>query len=181
MLIERRSFLAAALAAFPSRLLGQTINPSDGKAVTPVQSGADRLGEAHTIGVSSVAFKVLTLESKGAVFIMENSMTKKGGPPRHLHHGQDEWFYAVQGEFVFEIGSERFRLTPGDSMLGPREIPHAYAFVGNGPGKLLIVYTPANRIEEFFRGRTEGSQYSTDAARYRAYGLELLGPPLQID
>lgn len=50
-----------------------------------------------------------------------------------------------------------------------------------GPGKLLIVYTPANRIEEFFRGRTEGSQYSTDAARYRAYGLELLGPPLQID
>jgi len=82
---------------------------------------------------------------------------------------------------VFEIGSERFRLTRGDSILGPREIPHAYAFVGNGPGKLLIVYTPANRIEEFFRGRTEGSQYSTDAARYRAYGLELLGPPLQID
>ena len=124
MELERRSFLTTTLAALPAHLLGQTINPSDGKKATPVQSGADRLGEPHTIGVSSAAFKVLTQESKGAVFIMENSMTKKGGPPRHLHHGQDEWFYAVQGEFVFEIGSERFRLAPGDSILGPREIYH---------------------------------------------------------
>ena len=108
-------------------------------------------------------------------------MTKKGGPPRHLHHEQDEWFYAIKGEFVFEIGSQRFRLGPGDSILAPRAIPHAYAFVGHDGGQLLIAYTPANRIEEFFRGRTAGSQYSTDAARYRAYGLELLGPPLEVD
>jgi quercetin dioxygenase-like cupin family protein len=180
-IFERRAFLAAALAAVPSRLLGQPINASDGKAVKPVLSGADRLGEHHTIGASSTAFKVLTEESKGAVFIMENSITKKGGPPRHLHHEQDEWFYVVAGEFVFEIGSQRFRLAPGDSILGPREIPHAYAFVGSDHGRLLIAFSPANRIEEFFRGRTEGSQYSTDAARYRAYGLELLGPPLQVD
>jgi quercetin 2,3-dioxygenase len=108
-------------------------------------------------------------------------MTKKGGPPRHLHHGQDEWFYVVRGDFVMEIGSDRFRLSAGDSSLGPREIPHAYAYVGNGPGQLLVAYTPANRIEEFFRGRTEGAQYSTDAERYRAFGLELLGPPIAVE
>ena len=177
---ERRAFLAAAVTAVPSRLLGQAGDPSDDRGITPVASGADRLGEQHTIGASSTAFKVLTRESQGAAFVMENSITQKGGPPRHLHHAQDEWFYVVTGEFVFEIGSHRFRLAPGDSILGPREVPHAYAFVGAGRGRLLIAFTPANRIEEFFRGRPDGSKYSTDAARYRAYGLELLGPPLQI-
>jgi mannose-6-phosphate isomerase-like protein (cupin superfamily) len=155
--------------------------PSRDQDVAVVRRDSDRLSERHTIGVSTAAFKVLRAESRGSLCIMENSMTKKGGPPRHLHRDQDEWFYAVAGEFVVEIGSQRIHLGPGDSILGPRQIPHAYAFVGNGPGKLLLAYTPANRIEEFFRGRTEGAAYSTDAARYRAYDLELLGPPLQIE
>ena len=179
MIIERRSVLAAALAAIPSRLFAQpstTVTPLIG----PVRNGADRLGEPHTIGAGTAAFKVLTQESKGAVFIMENVLMRKGGPPRHLHHEQDEWFYVMEGEFVFEIGSQRFTLGRGDSILGPREVAHAYAFTGEAPGKLLIAFNPANRIEEFFRGRTEGAQYSTDAARYQAYGLELLGPPLQL-
>jgi quercetin dioxygenase-like cupin family protein len=57
-------------------------------------------------------------------------MTKKGGPPRHLHHEQDEWFYAVKGEFVVEIGSQRFRLAPGDSILAPREVPQPMRLSG---------------------------------------------------
>ena len=182
MQLQRRSLLAAALAAFPSRLLSaqQPQSAAAPPPVGPVRAGADRLAEAHTIGASAAAFKVLTAESRGSVFVMENVLTRKGGPPRHLHHEQDEWFYVMQGEFVFEIGTERFRLNAGDSILGPRKLPHAYSFVGDAPGKLLIVFTPANRIEEFFRGRTEGAQYSTDAERYKAYGLELLGPPLQL-
>ncbi|HEX6163154.1 MAG TPA: cupin domain-containing protein [Vicinamibacterales bacterium] len=180
MIIKRRSILAAALAAIPSRVLAQPGRQAPPLEIGPVRNGADRLGESHTIGASAAAFKVLTTESKGAVFIMENVLTRKGGPPRHLHHDQDEWFYVLQGDFVFEIGSQRFTLGAGDSILGPREIAHAYAFVGEPPGRLLIAFNPANRIEEFFRNRTEGAQYSTDAARYKAYGLELLGGPLQV-
>ena len=180
MLLQRRSLLAAALAAIPSRFLAQ-VPSTPAFEIAPVRSGADRLGERHTIGASSAAFKVLTQESHGAVFIMENVLTRKGGPPRHLHHQQDEWFYVMQGEFVFEIGRQRFRLGPGDSILGPREIAHAYAFVSDGPGKLLIAFNPADRIEEFFRNRTEGAQYSTDAARYKAYGLELVGGPIPVE
>ena len=180
MILQRRSLLAAAVAAIPTRLFAQQPAATRALDIAPVRSGADRLGEPHTIGAGAAAFKVLTQESRGAVFIMENMLTRKGGPPRHLHHEQDEWFYVLQGDFIFEIGNQRFTLKPGDSILGPREIAHAYAFVGEPPGKLLIAFNPANRIEEFFRGRTEGSQYSTDAARYKAYGLELLGGPLQL-
>lgn len=74
----------------------------------------------------------------------------KGGPPRHFHYEQDEWFYAIDGEFAFEVGEEKFRLKPGDSLLAPRMIPHAWAYVGEKPGTLLLAVQPAGSLEEFF-------------------------------
>jgi hypothetical protein len=68
-------------------------------------------------------------------------------------------------------------LKSGDSILGPREVPHAWAFVGDTPGKLLIVFAPANKMEEFLRlNRPRGDADRNDAELYRAHGLELLGP-----
>ena len=42
----------------------------------------------------------------------------------------------MEGEFIFEIGQERFTLKPGDSLLGPRKVPHAWAHVGDGRGRI---------------------------------------------
>lgn len=114
---------------------------------------------------------------------MEHTSRKKGGPPRHLHHNEDEWFYVIEGEYIAEIGSERFELKPGDSVLGPREVPHAWAFVGDTPGRMLITFAPANKMEAFFRDnakRRKDGEYLNDAQIYHAYGLELLGPPLSV-
>jgi len=180
--LDRRAFLGTALATLPLAMLAQT----DETKVKPVRvpSGEDRLGERHVIGVSSTAFKVSTDDSAGALFVIEHASRRKGGPPLHLHHNENEWFYVIEGEYIAEIGSQRFQLKPGDSILGPREVPHAWAYVGAGPGKLLIAFAPAGKMEAFFRDnekpRKEG-EYLNDAAVYRAYGLELLGPPLSID
>ena len=182
MQIERRSLLSGALAAFPLALIAQSDGPATAKAVR-LARGEDRLGEHHTIGVSTTDFKVLTKESRGDLFVMEHRSPKKGGPPRHLHHNEDEWFYVIEGDYVAEIGSDRFHLKPGDSVLAPREVPHAWAFVGDTPGRLLISFAPANRMEAFFRdnaNRPKNGEYLNDAEVYRAYGLELLGPPLPV-
>jgi quercetin dioxygenase-like cupin family protein len=181
--IERRAFLGATIAAFPLALLGQSLKPSTPAKAILVPHGEDRLGEHHTIGVSSTNFKVITQDSGGGVFIMEHTSRKKGGPPRHLHHNEDEWFYVIEGEYIAEIGSERFALKPGDSILGPREVPHAWAFVGDSPGTMLIAFAPANKMEAFFRDnakRRKDGAYLNDAEVFRAYGLELLGPPLSV-
>ncbi len=182
MTIERRSFLSAAIAAYPLALIGQTNAPASAKAVR-LTRGEDRLGEHHSIGVSTTDFKVLTKDSRGDLFVMEHTSPKKGGPPRHLHHNEDEWFYVIEGDYIAEIGSDRFRLKPGDSVLGPRGVPHAWAFVGDTPGRLLIAFAPANKMEAFFRDnakRSKDGEYLNDAQVYRAYGLELLGPPLSV-
>jgi mannose-6-phosphate isomerase-like protein (cupin superfamily) len=181
--MERRSFLAAAIAALPVALIGQSSNtPATTKPVRVVD-GEDRLGEHHTIGISSTAFKVLTRDTGGDLFIIQHANLKKGGPPRHVHHNEDEWFYVLEGNYIAEIGAERFELKAGDSVLGPRGVPHAWAFVGEGPGKLLIAFAPANKMEAFFRDnekRRKDGDYVNDAAVYKAYGLELLGPPLSV-
>jgi len=46
------------------------------------------------------------------------------GAPLHVHHEQDEWIYVMTGEFVAEVGGERMRLKPGDSLLMPMKVPH---------------------------------------------------------
>jgi quercetin dioxygenase-like cupin family protein len=186
--IERRSCFGVALAAFPLAVLGQSIGKSSGAAVAPVRSGEDRVGEHHSIGVSSTAYKVSGQDTGGGLFIMEHANRAKGGPPRHLHHYEDEWFYAIEGEYIVEVGSERFRLKPGDSILAPREIPHAWAFAGSASGKMLIAFAPANKMEEYFRStaKARAGAYSNwnnprDKELMRSYGLELLGPPLSLE
>ena len=181
--IERRPFLGAALAGFPFALMGQSLNLSTPARIPAVRSGEDRLGEQHTIGVSSSTFKVLTQDTGGGLFIIEHTNRKKGGPPRHVHHNEDEWFHVLEGEYAVEIGKERFQVKSGGSILAPREVPHTWAFVGATPGRMVIAFAPANKMEAFFRDsekRFKAGNYSQDAEFYRAYGLELLGPPLPV-
>ena len=181
--MERRSFLSAAIAVVPLALMGQSTQTSTASKPVRVARGDDRLGEHHTIGVSTTAFKALTQDTSGCLFVMEHTSSKKGGPPRHLHHNEDEWFYVIEGEYIAEVGSERFLLKPGDSILGPREIPHAWAFIGDTQGRMLIAFAPANKMEAFFRDnekRRKDGEYLNDAKVYHAYGLELLGPPLSL-
>ena len=146
----------------------------------PVAAGADRFGEHRGLGVSTIEFKVAGPESAG-LLVLENTFHARGGPARHLHLAQDEWFYVVEGEFVIEIGSERHPLGPGDSVLAPRRVPHVWAHVGAGRGRILIVFTPAGQMEAFFRAVTAANAMPPqDPALWRAHGMELLGPPLPL-
>ncbi len=181
--MQRRSFIGAAIAGSPLTLMGQSFQTATSAKGIRVAHGADRLGERHTIGVSTTDFKVLTQDCGGALFIMEHTNRKKGGPPRHLHHNEDEWFYVIEGDYIIEIASDRFQLKAGDSILAPREVPHTWAFVGDSPGRMVIAFTPANKMEAFFRDnakRGKATEYVSDAQVYRSYGLELLGPPLSV-
>lgn len=63
-----------------------------------VLEGADRFGEFRATFGMPIAFKVASADTDGGVLIIENITPQKGGPPRHLHHAQEEWFYVVQGD-----------------------------------------------------------------------------------
>ena len=123
--------------------------PAGQPSVLRVAAGEDCFGEYRGLGISSIAFK-LSAEDSSGLFILENTFHKKGGPARHLHYDQDEWFYAVEGEFIIEIGQERIRLKPGDSLLAPRKVPHVWAYVGDTRGRILIALRPQGRWKPSF-------------------------------
>ena len=146
-----------------------------------VAAGEDRFDEQRGLGISTIAFKVSPQDS-GGLFILENTFQAKGGPARHLHYHQDEWFYAVEGEFIVEVGPERIRLNPGDSLLAPRQVPHVWAYVGDSRGRILIAFMPAGQMEAFFREVTKANAMPPqDPELWRAHGMELLGPPLAVE
>jgi len=179
--MKRRSFLKTAAALFPaagleSFALAQTHAPSQSDQPHVIPAGEDRLGESHSRGYSSILFKVLPRETSNGMFVIEHLNLIKGGPPLHLHLHQEEYFYVVEGEVNFQIGDSRKRLKPGDSILGPRGVPHTFAATGESPGRLLIAFTPAGKMEQFLRDTAIPNPPNQDAAFFRRYGMELLGP-----
>jgi mannose-6-phosphate isomerase-like protein (cupin superfamily) len=181
---KRRSLLQLAALVLPSRLFSQVASTASTGAVssTPLHRDEDTYGPKRVIANGTSTFKVSSRDCRGDFFAMEHSHTRKGGPPRHLHHNEDEWFYVVEGTYVVEIGTTMRTLHAGDSVLGPRGISHAFAFMGEGSGRLLITYAPAGRMEEYFASRSKDlggrTAYVNDAAKMAAFGMELLGPPI---
>jgi mannose-6-phosphate isomerase-like protein (cupin superfamily) len=176
--MKRRYFVKIGLLSAPSPMLAQSPQMSNDGRVVP--AGTDRFGEAHTLGFSKIFFKASSAETAGGMFIIEHDNLRKGGPYRHIHPDQDEWLYAMEGEFRVEIGEQKLTLNPGDSILMPRKVPHVWAQVGEKPGKLLIAFTPAGRMEAFFRDFGKEGKLPTESDVIRAYGMERVGPPLSI-
>lgn len=145
-----------------------------------VAAGADRFGETRGLGISTIAFK-LTPYAGSDLLILENTFFAPGGPARHLHHAQDEFFYAAEGAFVVEVGDQRYTMQPGDALLAPRGVPHVWAYVGSARGRMLITFAPAGQMEAFFREVSKANAMPPqDPALWRAYDMELVGPPLEV-
>jgi len=177
--IARRAFLQAAV--FPLLKLGGQSSLLQQSHVVRVDRGADRFNEKRTIaGANQITYKVSGQDTHGGLFLFEQLSLRKGGPPRHLHHSQEEWFYVMEGEYVFEVGKERMQLRPGDSLLAPRKVPHVWAYVGEPPGKILIGFTPAGKMETFFEEAAKIADFAADPSLYRACGMEIVGPPLSL-
>lgn len=159
-------------------------NPPIEQAVL-VPSGGDRFRRRRKIfGSMSIDYKVSSSDTEGDLFVIENTNDSRGGPPRHLHHEQEEWFYVVEGEYVVEIGDERYRLEPGDSLFAPRKVPHVWAHAGGGTGRLIIAFRPAGEMEAFFdaMSRLEGAASREELQRlFRSHGMEVTGPPLEVE
>lgn len=176
--MRRRKFLSLAVGAIGSTVSGQT--NGQGSTNIPVVHGSDdRNGHSHPLGVSLLAYKVVTADTQGALFVAEQMMHAMGGTPLHMHLYQDEWFYVLEGEFLVEIGGVRHVLHAGDSLLGPRQVPHRWLFTGKGSGKILVSFAPAGKMESFFEQVAKsGAMPGEDKALFAAHDLVLLGPTL---
>jgi mannose-6-phosphate isomerase-like protein (cupin superfamily) len=155
--MKRKSFILS-FAPLLSFILSpiKFVNSRIGKGVK-VDSGQDRFGQPLSLLDGDTFFtKVSTKDSNGDLFIFESTRVKKGGPNLHLHFEQDEWWYILEGEFLFKVGDESFIAKKRDSVFGPRMVPHAFAKLNDGIAKMIIGFQPAGKIEEHFKSVSEG-------------------------
>lgn len=180
-MLKRRSFLKSAAALLPvagfDPAAFASLPGSDSSTHSQfIGAGQDRLGETHSRGYSSILFKVLPRETSNGLFVIEHMNLVNGGPPLHKHLHQEEYFYLISGEVRFAVGDRRLTLHPGDSILGPRGIPHTFAAVEGKPSRMLISFSPAGKMEEFLRDTAIPNPPVQDAAFFRRFEMELLGP-----
>jgi mannose-6-phosphate isomerase-like protein (cupin superfamily) len=192
-LMQRREFLQTAAAVFPAATLPEFL-AAQSSAVQSAPSNAqdsaqppvlqvvganeDRFGHPHTLGYSTILFKVATADTDGRLFLIEHQHAMPGGgPPLHFHLNQEEWFYVMEGEVAFQVGDKRLRLQAGESALAPRRVPHTFSPVGQGPAYLLIAFTPAGKMEQFFRDAQPLNQPAEVLATlFHRYEMEYVGP-----
>lgn len=123
-------------------------------------------------------------DTDGRLAIFEDIVAPQVGPPRHIHHHQDETFFFLEGEFDVEVRGQLMHMVPGDVAFIPAGTVHAFKNVGKTAGRLRYVLNPAQSIEEMFREfyaaqQNEGNLTPEDlAAIALKHGQEVVGPPL---
>jgi mannose-6-phosphate isomerase-like protein (cupin superfamily) len=187
--MNRNSFLKLSLAvgSFLSTPFAIMAKPFSKKRIDKgikVEAGKDRFGKPISLFEGDTFYtKVSTTDTDGDVYVFESTRVKEGGPSFHLHYEQDEFWYILKGEFLFKVGDETFTAKAGDTVCGPRNVPHAFAKIGEGEAKLLMFFQPAGKMEEMFKKISEGAtkNITTDEEKdkfFHEYGLKRVGPPL---
>jgi DNA-binding transcriptional MerR regulator len=150
-----------------------------------VAPGGTRFDEVVTLRGQPYDCKVSGRDTDGAICVFEFTGASSG--PRRLHRDQDEWIYVVDGELMFVVGEKQFQAGPGESVFLPRQTAYAWVAANGRPARILDVYQPAGRMEEFFR---EVGKYNSGPPIHEAlsfdefrrlfleHGMELAGPPL---
>lgn len=145
------------------------------------------LAEAETLEFpGAITFRVLLSgkQTGGTHGVFEDIVQPGVGPGRHIHRDQDETFLFEEGAFDVEIDGVRYQMAPGDVGFVPRGSVHAFRNVGNRPGRLRYVMSPAGRFEDMVRAlyvHGGGDQPDEDemAEIALAHGQEFVGPPLE--
>lgn len=187
--MKRSSFLkfclaVGSIAASPFKMEAKSTATKRVKKGIMVANQTDRFGKPLSLFDGDKFYcKVSGKDTDGDLYIFDSTRLKEGGPPLHYHYSQDEWWYIISGEYLIKVGEETYHAKAGDCVFGPRGVPHTFAKVGEAESKLIILFQPAGKMEEWFNLVNDGTvakmtEEEKDNAR-KAHGFEHIGSPLK--
>ena len=149
-----------------------TLGPDEGRTAAPL----------NIVGEETVV-KVSPADSDGQMAFFHLTVPPMSGPPLHVHSREDELFYVLEGELVFELDGERFTAVAGSTVYLHRGVVHRYQNFTNETARLLIVTTPGtfcDFFEELSDATPAGGMPTIEALQSldAKYGLTTLGPPM---
>ncbi|MDP9428277.1 MAG: cupin domain-containing protein [Actinomycetota bacterium] len=109
----------------------------------------------------------------GPAFVVHDLAPRALGSPVHTHRHEDEWSFVLAGEVGVQVAGATSVAGPGDLVLKPRGVPHAFWNAGDAPARFLEVITPGG-FEGYFTalGEVLAVDGSPDLARVAAVAQE---------
>ena len=177
--INRRTLLQAFGLVSVSRALPFPV--ASPRQVAVAQPGENRFHFAAASQAAQSPCKLTSADSGGAATIFEMNALPESGPFLHVHHREDEWYYVLDGQFLFKAGGSEYTLSAGAGIWLPRGVPHVWANTQRSEGKLLLLCQPGG-FEHFFDeiGSVPADSKSPQKMKtlMAKYGMDMLGPPL---
>ena len=111
-----------------------------------------RSGEGQTLRWGP-AGKIRILAGAGSTHqsfsIVESTEPPGSGAPLHVHHGEAEAFYILDGTVELTCGDQTVTARSGDFIYAPKDVPHKYTVRGDKPARLLLLFSRSG-FENFF-------------------------------
>ncbi|HEV8192222.1 MAG TPA: cupin domain-containing protein [Ktedonobacterales bacterium] len=148
-------------------------------AENPVNEASTAKELPGELAVSSLAGNVIG--PAGAQFVIAQWRDPGGppGPPRlmaplHLHHGDDEAWYVLEGRLRFTLGDREVEVQAGGAVFAPQGVPHTFWNPDSEPARYLLVMTPNIRalIEDLHTPEAHDPEAMRDI--YRRHDSELV-------
>src|SRR5262249_50632922 len=100
-------------------------------------------GEGRAVDLGVARMRGLAGEAGTRAFSLTEFEGEAEGPWTipHMHHGFEESFFVLDGEFTFTIGGESIVAGPGTYLLVPKDTAHTIA-AGPGGGRFLTLMVP---------------------------------------
>ena len=124
--------------------LAHTVTPSEGRTVN--------------LGVIQMRVLAAGATTGGAFTLAEFTGGAGLWTVPHVHHGMEESFFILDGEFTFAVGQQQIQAGPGSYVLVPRGTRHKITAGAEG-GRFLTLMVPGGLEEMFF----ELADLSTDS------------------
>jgi quercetin dioxygenase-like cupin family protein len=90
-----------------------------------------------------VTIKASSDETFGQLGVMDSLYPPGLSVPAHVHAGEDEMFYVLDGEVHGFCDDDTWTATPGCFVFVPRDRPHGFVVVGDAPARALVIVGPA--------------------------------------
>lgn len=146
-------------------------------------SDAGRTPEPLNVVGEETLVKVSDADSDGLLAFFHLVAPPMSGPPRHVHSREDELFYVLEGEIVFELDGTRHTMREGGTVYLRRGVVHAYQNFTNANARLLIATTPGAFCRLFVEvsaatppGEFPAIEVLTQISE--KYGITVMGPPM---
>ena len=119
-------------------------------------------GPRHNVMGVIHSYKVIAAETGGSLSVFEGTVPPGAGAPPHVHAHEDEAFYVLEGELVFEIDGRNLplRLGPGSFVFAPRGSRHAFRNESTAAARMLALALPGTGVERMFGAFDDATQKS---------------------